>query len=83
MESPREHPIFHVIYMNLAKIYIEIADRKLKSGDVKGAVGALESLAKILPELSVEDRDELSGGLIPHYKKKFRRPSPLPLKQTN
>jgi tetratricopeptide (TPR) repeat protein len=60
MKSSPEHPVFHVIYMNLAKIYIELADKNLKSGDLKGAVAALESLAKILPELSVGDREVLA-----------------------
>ncbi len=81
MESPRERPIFHVIYMNLAKIYIEIADRKLKSGDVNGAVGSLEGLAKILPELSVEDRDELSRS-YPALQKEVQKAIPSPA-QTN
>jgi tetratricopeptide (TPR) repeat protein len=59
-EGPREHPVFHVVYMNLAKIYIELADKSLKSRDVKGAVAALQSLARILPELSRKDREVLA-----------------------
>ena len=46
--------------MNLGKIYIELAEKDLKSGNVKGAVAALESLAQILTELSVEDRQTLA-----------------------
>ena len=59
-ESPRDHPVFHVLYMNLARVYIELAERNLKSGDVKGAIAALESLARILPELSAGDREVLA-----------------------
>ena len=59
-DSPRIHPIFHVIYMNLAVNYIELAEKNLKSGDARGAIAALESLAQILPELSAEDKETLA-----------------------
>jgi tetratricopeptide (TPR) repeat protein len=81
IESSREHPVFHIIYMNLAKIYIEIAERNLKSGDVKGTVAALESLARILPELSVEDREVLAKS-YPEFQREAQKDTATPV-QTN
>jgi len=55
------HPAFHVMYMNLALNYVQLAEKNLKSGDVRGAVAALDSLSHILPELSAADRESLAG----------------------
>jgi len=60
-QKSRNHPVFHVIYMNLGINYVELAKKNLKSGNVKDANAALESLAQVLPELSAGDRETLAG----------------------
>jgi hypothetical protein len=50
-DSLTSHPIFHVMCMTLAVNYIGLAETNLKSGDLRGALAALDSLAQILPEL--------------------------------
>jgi tetratricopeptide (TPR) repeat protein/energy-coupling factor transporter ATP-binding protein EcfA2 len=71
------HPVFHVIYMNLGVNYIELAESNLKSGDVKSAIAALDSLAQILPELSAEDRETLARS-YPELQKEVERALPRP-----
>lgn len=59
-QNSKNHPAFHVLYMNLAINYVEFAEKSLKSGNIKEATLALDSLAGILPELSSEDREALT-----------------------
>jgi len=50
------HPLFHVMYRNLAIDYQQLATNELRDGDRRGAQLSLESLARILPKLIPEDR---------------------------
>ena len=79
-DSFTSHPIFHVMCMTLAVNYIGLAETNLKSGDLRGALAALDSLAQILPELSART-ERLSPGRIPNYKEKCKRRFPLTSKQ--
>jgi len=50
------HPLFHVMYTNLAVNYVQLATNELRDGDRRGAQLSLESLARILPQLIPEER---------------------------
>lgn len=50
------HPLFHVMYWNLAVNYVELAAMDLKNGDLEGAQISLRSLHLILPQLTGENR---------------------------
>jgi len=50
------HPLFHVMFSNLAVNYVELATRELHGGDLRGAQLSLKSLQEILPQLIPEDR---------------------------
>lgn len=63
-QRSREHPFLHVVYMNLAKSYISLANNNLKAGDKRGAVAALEGLVQVLPELSDADREALAESYV-------------------
>jgi hypothetical protein len=56
---PQEHPLFHVIYQNLALNYIDLAKMELKNGDVADAQLSLKSLALVIPELAPEDKPDI------------------------
>ena len=50
------HPLFHVMYKNLAVNYIELATKELDDGDLRGAQFSLKGLAQIMPQLIPEDK---------------------------
>jgi tetratricopeptide (TPR) repeat protein len=54
----QKHPLFHVIYANLANNYVELAKIDLKSGDLVDAQLSLKSLALVIPELEPDDRTD-------------------------
>jgi len=54
-----KHPEFHVLYRNLADSYVALARQHLRSGDPGGAEVALESLLRVLPQVSLEERKTL------------------------
>jgi hypothetical protein len=53
------HPLFHVIYQNLALNYIDLAKMELKNGNVTDAQLSLKSLALVIPELAPEDKSDV------------------------
>lgn len=53
------HPLFHVIYQNLALNYIDLAKMELKNGNVADAQLSLKSLALVIPELAPEDKSDV------------------------
>jgi hypothetical protein len=53
------HPLFHVIYQNLALNYIDLAKMELKAGNVADAQLSLKSLALVIPELAPEDKPDV------------------------
>jgi hypothetical protein len=53
------HPMFHVIYQNLALNYIDLAKMELKAGNVADAQLSLKSLALVIPELAPEDKPDV------------------------
>jgi tetratricopeptide (TPR) repeat protein len=53
------HSEFHVMYMNLAENYLDLAEDGLKSGAVTDAREALESFARVIPEVPEPDRSGL------------------------
>lgn len=53
------HSEFHVMYMNLADNYLAIAQTSLKSGSLSTAREALESLARVIPEIPEPDRSTI------------------------
>ena len=53
------HSEFHVLYTNLAENYLDIAEDDLKSGSVTGTRQALDSFARIIPEVPEPDRSSL------------------------
>jgi tetratricopeptide (TPR) repeat protein len=56
-ETLERHPLFHVVYRDLAANYVALAGKDLKEGDVEGARLSLKGLALIMPELTSEDRE--------------------------
>jgi len=54
----QKHPLFHVIYANLANNYVELAKSELQSGDLADAQLSLKSLALVIPELAPEDKTD-------------------------
>lgn len=60
LQNSPEHPEFHIMYMNLAVNYIVIAEKGLASGALEDAREALESLLRLLPELSGEERRQIT-----------------------
>jgi tetratricopeptide (TPR) repeat protein len=59
--NAREHPEFHNMYMNFALNYASLAAKYLQSGELVNAQHALDSLARVMPELSPEDRAKFTG----------------------
>jgi tetratricopeptide (TPR) repeat protein len=55
----REHPEFHVLYMQLGYSFRDLAQESLESGSLADAQQALENLSRLLPELSEPDRSTL------------------------
>jgi len=53
------HSEFHVMYMNLAENYVGLADESLKSGSLTDARQALDSFARVIPEVPEPDRSRL------------------------
>jgi len=51
-----QHPEFHVLYAKLGDQYVEFAKRSLKEGSVEFAQAALESLARVIPEVGEPDQ---------------------------
>jgi len=60
----QRHPLFHVMYKNLAVNYVELATRELKDGDLRGAGLSLQSLEHIMPQLIPEDRAAAQQGYL-------------------
>jgi tetratricopeptide (TPR) repeat protein len=54
------HPLFHVIYQNLALNYLDLAKMELKNGNVADAQLSLKSLALVIPELAPEDKPDIA-----------------------
>lgn len=54
--ASQRHPLFHVMYKDLAVNYKDLATKQLKDGDLRGAQLSLKSLERILPELIPEDK---------------------------
>ncbi|HEX4065467.1 MAG TPA: hypothetical protein VHZ09_05545 [Acidobacteriaceae bacterium] len=52
----QSHPLFHELYENLAANYVELAQKDLTSGDLKGAQISMRSLSLILTELTPDDK---------------------------
>ena len=61
--SARKHPEFHSMYLYFAASYTNFAAMYLQSGETASARHALESLARVIPELSEEDRAKFTGQL--------------------
>lgn len=61
--NARKHPEFHSMYLYFASNYAKLAAMYLQSGDMANAQHALESLARVIPELSEEDRAKFTGQL--------------------
>jgi hypothetical protein len=59
--NAREHPEFHNMYMNFALNYANLAAKYLQSGELVNAQHALDSLARVMPELSPEDHAKFTG----------------------
>jgi tetratricopeptide (TPR) repeat protein len=53
------HSEFHVMYMNLAENYLDLAEESLKSGSVTDAREALDSFAQVISEVPEPDRSSL------------------------
>jgi Flp pilus assembly protein TadD len=53
------HSEFHVMYTDLAYNYVAIAQTSLKSGSLSSARQALDSLARVIPEIPEPDRSTL------------------------
>ncbi|HXM96459.1 MAG TPA: hypothetical protein VOA64_19750 [Candidatus Dormibacteraeota bacterium] len=58
-QSSTQHSEFHVLYRDLAYNYVVLAEKSLQSGSLEETRDALETLARILPELSPADRHTL------------------------
>lgn len=61
--NARQHPEFHSMYLYFASNYAKLAAMYLQSGETVNAQHALESLARVIPELSEEDRAKFTGQL--------------------
>jgi tetratricopeptide (TPR) repeat protein len=59
--NAREHPEFHNMYMTFAVNYANLTAKYLQSGELVNAQHALDSLARVMPELSQEDRAKFAG----------------------
>lgn len=60
-ESPgTAHPEFHVMYLNLARSYVQLAQEDLRVNDLKEADRAIESLHRLMPDLTAQERAELA-----------------------
>jgi tetratricopeptide (TPR) repeat protein len=53
------HSEFHVMYMNLAENYLDLAEDSLKSGSLTDARQALDSFTRVIPEVPEPDRTTL------------------------
>jgi hypothetical protein len=51
-----QHPEFHVLYARLGDQYVEFAKSSLEQGSVEFAQAALESLARVIPEVGEPDQ---------------------------
>jgi len=56
----KQHPEFHVMNMNLGRTYAQLAKEYLKFDDLQDAENAIESIHRIMPKLTPEERAELS-----------------------
>ena len=61
--NARKHPEFHSMNLYFASNYAKLAAMYLQSGEMVNAQHALESLARVIPELSEEDRAKFTGQL--------------------
>jgi tetratricopeptide (TPR) repeat protein len=57
--GPAHHPEFHVLYQNLAEQYLRLATQYFQAGSPGAARAAMQSLGRVLPEVSQPDRARL------------------------
>jgi tetratricopeptide (TPR) repeat protein len=55
-ETFQRLPLLRGLYKNLAVNYIELVTKELQDGDLPGAQLSLKSLARVLPQLTAEDK---------------------------
>ena len=53
------HPEFHALYEHLGEEYVKLASEYFKGGNADGAQLAIQSLARVLPEIAEPDRTRL------------------------
>jgi tetratricopeptide (TPR) repeat protein len=54
------HPEFHVMYRNMARSYVQLATEDLRVNDLQEAERAIESLHRLMPDLTPQERAELA-----------------------
>jgi len=59
-EEMGQHPEFHVMNMNLGRTYAQLAKEYLKFDDLQDAENAIESVHRLMPKLTPQERAELS-----------------------
>jgi tetratricopeptide (TPR) repeat protein len=59
-QSEASHPEFHVMYMNMARSYVQLAQEDLRVNDLQEAERAVESLHRLMPDLTPQERAELA-----------------------
>jgi tetratricopeptide (TPR) repeat protein len=59
-QSEATHPEFHVMYMNMARNYVQLAQEDLRVNDLQEAERAVESLHRLMPDLTPQERAELA-----------------------
>jgi tetratricopeptide (TPR) repeat protein len=65
------HPEFHVMYLNLARSYVQLAKEDLRMNDLQEAERAIESLHRLMPDLTPQERRELAPSYS-EFKKELR-----------
>jgi tetratricopeptide (TPR) repeat protein len=61
VEEAQRHPEFHIMYMNLGRSYAQITKEYLRFDDLSEAENALESMHRLMPRLTPQERTELSA----------------------
>jgi tetratricopeptide (TPR) repeat protein len=54
------HPEFHVMYLGLARSYVQLAKEDLRVNDLQEAERAIDSLHRLMPDLAPQERSELA-----------------------
>jgi hypothetical protein len=65
------HPEFHVMYLGLARSYVQLAKEDLRVNDLQEAERAIDSLHRLMPDLTPQERSEL-GTSYSELKKELR-----------